>query len=259
MAHRPELLLRTAVNLRDLGGYATSDGRSMRRGWLYRSGTLAYLDNADRLAIAEMGLKVVIDLRTLREAGRDPPMNWGMTRRLHWDYDRRELGSADYAGVRSSDEMRGTMLGLYRRLPWVFAPQISALLTCIVKGELPLLFHCSAGKDRTGITAALILSLLRVPREIIFDDYAVTEQLVDFEKVLVARALQEGRAEAAGHHGMTALAPELRVPLLRSDPDYLQAAFDAIEERHGSVETFAEAVLGVDAAMANRLRLVLTD
>jgi protein-tyrosine phosphatase len=119
-------------------------------------------------------------------------------------------------------------------------------------GKAPLAFNCSAGKDRTGIAAALVLSALGVPRDAILADYALSDDIVNYEAAYTG---PEAQRSAEGPYGfLTRLPAAVRAPLLASDPAYLNAAFAEMERRHGSVEGYLEAALGVDAADIATLR-----
>ena len=100
----------------------------------------------------------------------------------------------------------------------------------------PALYHCSAGKDRTGIGAALLLTALGVPRETVVADYALSEVYVDY---MEAFAGDEAAANEDSPYAFLAkLPPELVAPLMRSDPFYIETALADIEEEYGSVMAF---------------------
>lgn len=255
------LPLQGGRNFRDLGGYQAADGRRVRWGGLYRSGVLSYLTAADHRFLADKGIRVICDLRTQRERQREPS-RWPdpCVAQLAWDYDPRYTSLRNYLDADAdftTETMRGCMLRLYRHLPALLRPQFAALFSHLAAARTPVLFHCSAGKDRTGVAAALILSLLGVPRATILADYALTNDCVDLE-----HELQRHRGSSVGVGDNHALFPRLdhaaRRPLLDASPDYLLAALGQIEQDRGSVDDYLREDLGVtaDAADAIRSRLL---
>jgi protein-tyrosine phosphatase len=249
-------------NFRDLGGYLTADGRRVRWGGLYRSGVLSYLTGADHQYLADKGIRVICDLRTQHERQREPSQ-WPDANAvlLAWDYDPRHTSLRHYLDAEADitpAAMRHCMLKLYRHLPGLLRPQFAALLAQLAADRTPVLFHCSAGKDRTGIAAALILSLLGVPRDTIVADYALTNECVDLEE-----QLQRRRGSSLGVGDNVALFPRLdratRRPLIDASPDYLLAALEQIEQDRGSVDTYLREDLGVSADAAATIRTSLLE
>ena len=174
--------LQGASNLRDLGGYATADGRRrVRFGQVFRSASLAGLTDADLDTLAALGLRTVCDLRGARERERAPS-------RLPPAIEVVPLAIEPTVGASLRDILaRGEATGegvhtLLRRAYEAYAtthlPRYRALLDLLLdERHLPLLFHCSAGKDRTGFGAALLLTALGVPRETAVEDYLATNRL----------------------------------------------------------------------------------
>ncbi len=249
-------------NFRDLGGYVTADGRRVRGGRLYRSGVLTYLTAADHRLLADKGIRVICDLRTQHERQREPSQ-WpdASAVQLVWDYDPRHTSLRNYLDADAeltAEAMRDCMLKLYRHLPTLLRPQFAALFAQLAADKTPALFHCSAGKDRTGIAAALILSLLGAPRATIVADYALTNDCIDLEE-----HLQRRHGSSLGVGDNLALFPHLdratRRPLIDASPDYLLAALGQIEEDLGSVDNYLREDLGVSADVANRIRANLLE
>lgn len=245
-------------NFRDLGGYATADGRRVRWGRVYRSGVLAYLSDADRAHLAARGVRLVVDLRAPAERSREPS-RWGepAPESLHWDYDFSTVSLRSVlreVGEDLSAETLGRCVAeLYRRLPALFAGPYAELLARLAAGGTPLVFHCSAGKDRTGIAAALILTALGVPRETILEDYVLTNRVVDLEaELFVHPRTSIGVGDQHAH--LTRIAPEARAPLLQARPEYLAAALAQIERDHGSVDAYLRSALGVTDARLRAIR-----
>jgi protein-tyrosine phosphatase len=146
------------------------------------------------------------------------------------------------------------MLALYRLLPEEQAESYAAMFGKLVDGKLPLAFNCSAGKDRTGVAAALILHALGVPRETILADYALSDEVVDYRAELQKDAKT---SESAAH--MAAMPWPVIEPLMASDPAYLREALSAIERRHSSLDGYLEKRLGLTQDMRASLRRQLLE
>lgn len=250
--HLRVLPLEGGRNFRDLGGYRTVDGRHVRWGRLYRSGAMAGLTAGDYAYLDRLGIRSVCDLRTADERKAEPTV-WGGARKPdYWTSDlltpRGDLGKVLAPGSHPTPEaVREAMKGLYRALPESHAAAFREIFRRLDAGEVPLAFNCTAGKDRTGAAAALILSALRVPRATIVEDYAMSDKVVDYRKVFADKASPLSR-----------LPPELAEPLLRSDPAYIAAMLDSIDARWGSVDAYLLKELGVDKRQLARMRARLT-
>jgi protein-tyrosine phosphatase len=137
------------------------------------------------------------------------------------------------------------MLHLYPELLVDHAPSYRFLFARLAEGHVPLLFNCSAGKDRTGVAAALILSMLGVPRETVFDDYLLTNRFADFGRLF--------DASRGGYDQYASVDPEVLRPLLAADADYLQAMFDSLDRDHGGLDAYL-ARIGVDDRAQRAIR-----
>lgn len=236
-------------NLRDFGGYATADGRRVRRGRLYRSGTMALLTAEDMDRLRALGIGTIVDLRRQDERRAEPTL-WheaGGTR--YWCRDYGESSGVLTAVMKRADatheSMYDAMMAVYRAIPADHAPSYARMFAALAEADRPVLINCSAGKDRTGFGAALLLSALGVTRAGVEEDYLATNDHADWDwlfsrrTTLMAHNVRERRA--------------MMEPLLRADTAYLAASFDAVDERHGGMPAYL-ASLGVDAAMVARLR-----
>lgn len=234
-------------NFRDYGGYAARGGR-LRRGRLWRSGQHAGATPDDLARVHDLGIATVIDLRGDSERAAFPCLRHaefkgevlfhpGETASIQGRAAHEESLSA----IRSPDDARAAMVRLYRGMP--FRPVLVA--TWRLYGQVlatrpaPSLLHCLAGKDRTGVGAALVHHLLGVHRDDWMDDYLLTNTAGNVEARLAAQArnLADTGIDAAA----------MRV-ILGVEPEYLDAAFAAIVEAHGSVEIYAECMLGIGPA-----------
>lgn len=250
----PLLPLEGGFNLRDMGGYATMDGRTVKRGMLYRSGVMSLLTEADEAHLASLGIATVCDLRRPGERKRDPTRWCEPAGAFYWSRDYTEssgvLSELLHGPGTTASRVREMMLSLYPEILVDHASSYRFLFERLAGGHVPLLFNCSAGKDRTGIAALLILSVLGVPRETIIEDYLLTNRYADFDRLLAA-----GRA---GADRFREIDPAVLEPLFAADADYLVTAFDSLDRDHGGVDAYLAAI-GVDDAARGRLHDLLLD
>jgi protein-tyrosine phosphatase len=231
-------------NFRDLGGYATTTGQRVKWGKLYRSGSMARLTVSDYDYLAKLGIRVVCDLRTTEERTAEPNKWQEIAKLSYWTRDYTtgfgELRQVMASGFATAAQAKAAMITGYRSLPFEQAPSYCELFRCLAAGELPLAFNCSAGKDRAGTAAALILSALGVPRDTVIEDYMLTSKVVDFSRVLASRTGNKVSLLAKTQ-------PDVVAAIFSTDPDYIDAALTAIEARHESFETYLHDVLNVSA------------
>jgi protein-tyrosine phosphatase len=236
----PRLLpLRGLYNVRDLGGYPLDSvraGRSrVKRGLLYRGGDLCPLSPEDRAVLEQRDIRTVVDFRDGGEKETAPDGAIGTARYLY-ELPIEAGNTLDFTGVRTGTNGTALMEELYRLIVDEARPQYRELFGILSEPRhTPLLFHCAAGKDRTGIGAALILSALGVNREIIYDDY-----------LLSAVCLKDKYAS------WIAAAPHSE-PLMSVRRSYLDAAFDAIDGDFGGVDAYVRDELGVDTELLRAL------
>ena len=256
-----QLALEGGRNFRDLGGYETRDGRHLRWGRLYRSGVLAYLTTADLLKLDALGIRVVCDLRNVHERRREA-IRWSRAdlEVLSWDYDPTLVSLRGILGSQqlTASTGRAAMICLYRALPEFLAAPYAGLFARLAAGDLPLVFACAAGKDRTGLAAALVLDTLGVDRDVVREDFRLTDQVVDLEGVLLQRPERSVGLEA-DRVRLATVSREARAPLLAADPKYLDAAFGEIESTHGSVEQYLRNRLGLTERALEQMRAHLLE
>jgi protein-tyrosine phosphatase len=259
------------VNMRDLGGHPTPDGRRVRAGLVHRSGhlrSLARLDgdssttersDSDEVerAFRRTGIATVFDLRTVAEVTRSPDVVPEPVEVVHLDVlaDATESIAAHLSEI-FADPTSATRVfsdgvidrhyqQTYRNLVLLDSARTaySQLFALLVATDAPVLFHCTAGKDRTGWAAAVLLSLLGVD-----DDTTTAEYLRSNDHLLEAFGpyLQQF-ADMGGD-------PSVIEPAFLVERDYLDAAFDTAESEFGSIERYFADGLGVDADTQNRLR-----
>jgi protein-tyrosine phosphatase len=249
------LTLQGGCNFRDIGGYRTADGRQVRWGKVFRAGVLSYVTAGDHTSLGALGIRTICDLRRAEERLKEPT-RWPdeTARTLHWDDESDAQSLRKYAARQSatSEGMFAAMLDLYRGLPLRMSARIRGLLSCIVEDHLPVVVHCAAGKDRTGVAIAVLLSALGVPRDTVIDDYLLTNDVGNFEVFIRGREdAQLGLADTK--HPLLAMPEEMRRVAFSADPAFLSTAFEAIDEL-GGIDGYIEEVLGLDAEVREVLR-----
>ncbi|MBW2386894.1 MAG: tyrosine-protein phosphatase [Deltaproteobacteria bacterium] len=235
--------LEGAHNFRDLGGYATRDGRRVRWGMIFRSDHLADLTQPDINYISKLGIRLVCDFRGEEEIAEnpnrlppdDPPeqINPAISGTALAPGD---IQAAIMQGNPDKLDFRQLLIDGNRFMATGALDQYRELFRRLEREEfVPLLFHCTAGKDRTGVAAALILLALGVPEETIMEDYLLTATYTHerVEKNLMAvRFASQFRTDL----------DEVR-PIMSVRREFLQAAFDGIHDEYGSVDRYMEQAL----------------
>jgi protein-tyrosine phosphatase len=251
-----------AVNVRDIGGYRSAYGLEVLRGRLFRGDALSQLSGPDIERLDRLGLRTVIDFRTPGEillSGPDRlpygvefvglPVSGGDLGSIYeliagGDHvrQRRELGGGRAASLMVEINRGFVADGRQRE---AFGAALRVLCSA---GRLPLLYHCSSGKDRAGWMTAIVLTVLGVPRELVLRDYLLSN---DFHRT----GYQKLRFDLA-KTGIVA-DPELLRPILEQSPTYLGAAFEEADRRYGSFGRFLTDGLKVSEAMLGELRRAL--
>ena len=241
------VLLEGGRNFRDVGGYRTADGQVVKSGLLYRSGSLGSLTARGQADLGALHVARIIDLRTTDERSRDSNDLRAAFGNRYWTRDYgMSLGDMrthfDPARL-TAEGMRTMMATAYRTMPKEQAPSYRVLFAELVSGTKPLVVNCTAGKDRTGIATALVLTALGVPYETVRQDFLLSNGAPGMD------TLQSSLSPM-----MTRLPPEVAAPLIGVDGSYLDNAFAAMRQDYGSVEGFMEKELGVGPAQVAALR-----
>ena len=234
------IVLSGASNFRDLGGYRGHQGQLVKWRRLFRSDHLAALSSQDALTLENMGVERVLDFRgntereslacalpsaTVHSLAIEPTVVQGMK-------DLLDAGQALTPAL-TVDLMQQT----YRDFVISNSPRFAELFAHLLADDSPLVFHCTAGKDRTGFAAALILTALGVAREVVMQDYLLTNTLYKTPTVLPV-----------------ALPQEVMNVLWRVQEGFLDAAFNAVDAEFGGVDHYLQNQLGMDASRQQRLR-----
>lgn len=236
-ALRPCLALETIANARDLGGLAASGGRRVAHGKLFRSANPALACAADLDALHALALDIVVDFRS---PGEKSAAESAFGQRFQW------LAVPVLEGAMAMDvlmprvrastaaQMHAFMVEIYRDFPIRYRDAFGTFLRHAEAGR-KLLYHCTAGKDRTGFASLLLLGALGVAQDDIVANYLESNHWnAGFNERMLA---------GASHHGVSA---EAMKPLLDVRPEYLEASMDAIVTAYGSVEGFVGDHLGID-------------
>ncbi|WP_248924163.1 tyrosine-protein phosphatase [Paenibacillus hamazuiensis] len=232
------LPLEGAVHLRDLGGYDTEDGRSVKWGQLYRSEQLSDLTEADRAYLQSCGLKLICDYRADNDPFFAPYAEIGFVRHVRLPVTTTETAPPGERLIRANQNY-------VSRHAQEFSHMLHLLLE---ENGFPLLQHCVAGKDRTGFGAAIVLLALGVPEATVMEDYLLTSS---FKDALYRKLLKGSEAGSAA---------EDTPGILEARPEYLQAAFDEMRSGYGSVRRYLESALGLTRDKRTRLQeLLLTE
>jgi protein-tyrosine phosphatase len=258
------LPLKGTPNFRDLGGYETTDGRYVRWGLLYRSGVLTYLTPADYKYLSAAGIRAVCDFRTAQENITDPE-TWipGVdVKHISLPIGGDAKNKDATAGMRklmqtnpTPEQLRGWMAKVYGNFAFSAAPQFAQLFKQIENNQLPLLYHCTAGKDRTGVFSAFLLLTLGVPEQAVLNDYALTNRYLGEASPAELKKM----SSAGGDNWLTKLTPEQQKVLMAADPAYLRDTLRAIDERYGSFANYRRQELRVsDAEVQNLQNRLLT-
>ncbi|MEC7258599.1 MAG: tyrosine-protein phosphatase, partial [Pseudomonadota bacterium] len=226
-----------AHNIRDLGGMPCRNGRRIAPGRLYRGCGMSGLSGPGRAVLAGMGLAQVIDLRSAAERAAAPgPFHDhpGLVAIAVFD------GLAPLPEVFRASAEAGFADRYITGLK-ASAARFAMVFDALAKGPKPTLFHCSAGKDRTGLVAALLLDLLGVPRDVIVADYAATQR--------VGAGLLAHLSEGARQRGVD---PALVERMMASHPHDMARVLEWIDQTHGSAAGYLRHA-GVDGAALNAL------
>ncbi len=245
-------------NFRDLGGYRTADGRQLRWERLYRSDTLSGLTDDDVDALQPLRLRTIVDLRSERERREDPDRVLELAPDTVLALEVEAVG-LDPVTLRDKIrtggimalELEAVMLDAYRAFE-THAPVWRAFFDQLEQEEsYPLVFHCTAGKDRTGFAAALVLLALGVPEETVVEDYLATNAY--------QQTMREAVLRWVPLYSFFRTEPEDLLPLLEARREYLALSLEAVRARWGSVDAYLEEALGLTPERLDALRARLLE
>lgn len=246
-----------ALNVRDLGGLVTADGRRVRTGLVYRSANLATVTPAGDAVLRQLGIGVDIDFRTPTEiAGEgadklpggvldiNDPINTGGGSVSSIA----QLTPAQFAALFGNGQAQADMTTVYEQFVTSAADrqEFAAALRTIATSDTPVLFHCSAGKDRTGWLSAVLLTTLGVSKHQVYQDYLLSNtELAASNQATIAEL------DALGYDG------SLLTPLLTVQSTFLATSFNLVKKDYGSMYGYLTQGLGLSPATIRELQVRL--
>jgi protein-tyrosine phosphatase len=231
------VVLNGAANFRDLGGYETADGHHVKWSRVFRSADISKLTDADLVLLKDRGITYDVDLRGHQESAQAPDrVNAGT------DYILCPAGSDNMDWLKTITKLKGnqgdSVIRAFYSNTQYFADRYKPFfgkLLALPDGQ-SLVFHCSAGKDRTGIAAALLLYALGVNYDTIVADYEASNYYRRAENAKLTNQMSK-----YGH-----VDEEVANAMASAKKAYLDAAFDAIKTQYGSVDNFLKTQIGLD-------------
>jgi len=243
------------LNFRDLGGLPTRDGRRLRPGVLYRSEGPASFTAEHRRELEVLGIRLICDLRAEVERSAAPHDEGSTARLLHLDLtnDLRSQTNEGWSALRDDPSEAGARTAMklnYAAMPAALHPHLRSLVDAVIDGEIPILMHCTAGKDRTGVLVALLLTILGVSPKAVVEDYLRSD--------VFARNLRLGGSIAHAFEKTFGFTPSEATitAMIGVDADFLDAALQSVTRHYGSVERYFHTA-SVDEARIELLRAAL--
>ncbi|WP_376698979.1 tyrosine-protein phosphatase [Listeria booriae] len=234
--------LEGCFNFRDLGGYVNTAGKTVKWGKLYRSSLLTNITEKDKDTLEKLGVSWICDLRSTSEIAAKPTPALAHIKNRHIPIGTAKNESTESQKIDIPDDHRvyEPLMGESYR---VFAQSKDGFREIfndiIEKEEVPFLFHCTAGKDRTGVLGALLLKLLDIPENTILADYELTNQYAD--NIL---GEMQGLVNAFSNSEKKIDLENFR-PMAEARPAYLEIAFDEMQKEYGSVDAYLEKGIGI--------------
>jgi protein-tyrosine phosphatase len=252
------LHLASAPNFRDVGGYRTTDGRWVEMGKLYRADSLAKLTAEDTAKLQAIGVKLVCDLRTDYERTQNPDVTIPGSEAIQLNVAAdgadltKQITDAILTGDAAAQQEilgngKGKELMITGGSTFVTSPAAQAAYTTMYEriadpANLATVFHCSAGKDRTGWAAASFLTMLGVPQDVVFSDYLLSN---DYLAASNEATLAKTKA---------IIDPALLEPVIGVAPEYLQASFDTVQSEYGGIDGYLTDGLGLSQATIDQIK-----
>jgi protein-tyrosine phosphatase len=248
-SNRRFIHLQGGVNFRDLGGYSGAGGRTVRWNLIFRAGTTHRLTEQDRDCLRDIGIRTVVDLRSNRERLASPHGLAEQRDILYWANDHERTGGVLSLMLKDPDiepaQMRAAMIRLYEELPYQLGEIYQELFRKLISAPLPLVFNCAAGKDRTGVAAALILLALGVSWTDIIADYMLSAR----STADIRAIFRWSETDVQGRYNPDAVDAVFGVNVA-----YLEAMHQGLLQRSGSIENYFQSNLALNAAALASLR-----
>ena len=231
-------ILSGQLNFRDLGGIVTTDGRKVKPGLLFRSGDLFRLSDEDTRTLEQLEFSTIIDLRAKREIVSRPDRSIQTVKEvIHIDiHDAARDKAEKFLENNDAKGLETVLIGDYVRMVDIHQADFRKFLHILATSDnLPLVYHCAAGKDRTGLATVFLLTALGVDLEHIWADYMATNVFAASSTEKIIRKVTE-----SGLNG------EILRPLLEVREEYLRAALDEIDLKYDGLNNFVRNVLNAD-------------
>ena len=238
-----------AHNTRELGGYETTDGKSVKWGMLFRSDKLSDISKTDQVYLQNLGIKKIIDFRSKEEKKEDPDI---IPKGINYIEMPISVDGAMRSKIESvlkgetNKEVKSFLIDANKEFVSNYTGVYEEFLRNLIDDEGPALFHCTAGKDRAGFAAAITLIALGVSKEDVIQDYMKTNQFT-----------QERIEEIIGQIELMTLYQtdaEILRPLLGVEREYIETAFQTAEKKYGSLEGFIRDGLNISDEDIQKLR-----
>ena len=248
-----------AHNFRDLGGYENRDGQQLKWGMIYRTDKLSSLSEEDQRYLQRLDVRRIVDFRSDEER-LSAPHTLANANQVRVDAMPITVDAAQVELVTarlqqdnvSAADMGAFLIDANREMVSRYTPVYRQWMQSLLNGDhYPQLFHCTAGKDRTGLAAALLLHALDVPEDTIMEDYLATNHYT-------AARIDQVIEQIAQLDMLRADEAVIRT-LFNVQPQFINAAFETIDEHYGSLNGYFEQGLGIDAKQRQQLRDLLLE
>lgn len=255
MANQRLLPIQQGYNFRDLGGYPTADGHTTKWRRIIRTGSLARLSNNDLKVLTEIPVTIDVDLRAPDEVKKAPDKVPSTAKYYHLPVFASDETDASHSDEEIAAQMQQPgngyhhMIDVYQRMATVNSAKIAyqSLFKLLLSDHSgAFLYHCTAGKDRTGMASYLILSALGVEEEIIMEDYLLTNE--------VTREFRNNWLQEMRNNGASEALVTNRAALASVAPDYLNTAIKNINKNYGNVNNYLTDYLEITSAEIKQLR-----
>lgn len=245
LSNKNQIEIRKVNNFRFLGGIKNSEGKTLRDNLIYRSGNLHHLKSRSFDDLEKLKINKIIDLRTKQEVAKETdhlPSHINYKNYPAFEDKNDEMKNAKKLALKGKigkEDADKRMHRFYTDYVSENPQVISTIITEILDSDQPVLYHCTAGKDRTGMVTALILKILKFDNDVIFEEYLLSN---DLRKNVINNRLNLA-------NNLHFVFPKLDIGVIEKtswiERDYLQAAFDEIDKKYGSMDNYINTVLGI--------------
>lgn len=246
LSNKNQISVKKVHNFRYLSNIKNTEGKTIKDSLLYRSGDLSKLKNPDKLK--QLNLAEIIDLRTKKEVTKKPDIlaapiiykNYAAFQDLEDQLN--QAKKLVLKGKVNADDAHQRMLKFYKDYVTENPETIKKIITEILESKQPILYHCTAGKDRTGMITALILNILKFDNDTIFQEYLLSNNL---REKIINKRLNTAK-------NLHFLFPKMDIAVLEKlswiERSYLHAALTEINLKYGSMDQYIRDILGINEA-----------